>query len=306
MEGDVLTKSLQFFIMRSIFNKGLFVCLFLVFATGNVFAQNIFTKEECKNRSGFDYGGIAGIYMASDKSAGFYSGRPENENNVDYVFDNYYWYEEIRKLLNFNDTIFVREYPEKMGYSPAFSFGLFATYNFNCNTGIYVQFYYVKLRANDVVSFEVDPKEYLTEPDIRLIPIRAVEERNIVDLGITHAFGLSKTARLTLGGGISMNNSLVKEHSLVVESEKYNLVHVYGNRPYVPGSSQQSYEIRQGGIGFGLFGSVGVRMEFTPSVSIEPGFTTHLMNVNIKEKAGYTPEMNFYVKLILRDVLNFN
>ncbi|MGE5317256.1 MAG: hypothetical protein ACM3ME_04615 [Chloroflexota bacterium] len=279
----------------------------LVLLTSNcVDAQSVYSKEDCKKASGFEYGGLGGIYMASDKSADFYSGKPGNENTVNYLFSNYYWYEEIRQLLNFYDTIFVREYPEKMGYAPAFSFGLFAKYNFNCNTGIYLQFYYVKLKANDVVSFEVDPKEYLTEPDIRLLPIKGVEERNIVDLGINHAFGMGKMARLTVGGGISMNNSLVKEHSLYVENKKYNLIQIYGNRPYVPGSSQQAYDIRQGGIGFGLFASAGVRMEFSPAVAIEPGFSLHYMNVNIRENAGYTPEMNFYVRLIFRDILNFN
>lgn len=268
--------------------------------------QDLYGKEECKNRSGLEYGGIGGIYIANNSTARFYSGKQENENNVDYVFSNSYWYEEIRHLLNFYDTVLVKEYPEKMGYSPAFSFGLFVKYDLNCRTGIYLQFYYAKLKANDVISVEVDPKEFLTEPDIRLLPIKGVEERNIVDLGVTHSFGLSKKVRFTLGGGLSMNNTLVKESALYIEEKKYNLIQVYGNRPYVPNSSQQLYDIRQGGIGFGFFGTAGVRMEFNPSVAIEPGFSMHLMNINLKENAGLTPEMNFYVKILFKDLLNFS
>lgn len=272
----------------------------------NANAQQLYSKEDCIKRSGFEYGGMGGIYIASNSTADFYSGKPTNENNVDYILNNSYWYEEIRHLLDFYDTIFVREYPERMGYSPAFSFGLFVKYDFNCRTGIYAQFYYAKLRANDVVTIEVDPKEYLTEPDIRLCPIRGVEERNLLDLGITHSIGMNKTARLTLGAGINMNNTLVKESAIYIGEKKYNMMRVYGNRPYVPNSNQQQYEIRQGGIGFGVFGSVGARIEFSPVVAIEPGFTTHFITVNLKESAVFTPQMNFYLKIIFRDLLNFN
>ncbi len=269
-------------------------------------AQELYTKDDCIKRSGFEYGGIGGIYIANNGSADFYSGKPENENNVDYIFSNSHWYEEIRHLLNFYDTVFVREYPEKMGYSPSFSFGLFVKYDFNCRTGIYAQFYYAKLRANDVVTIEVDPKEYLTEPDIRLCPVRGVEERNLLDLGISHAIGLNKTARLVLGAGINMNNTLVKESAIYLGDKKYNMIRIYGNRPYIPNSNQQQYEIRQGGIGFGIFGSVGARIEFSPVIAIEPGFSTHYMMINLEENAGFSPQINFYVKIIFRDLLNFS
>ena len=277
-----------------------------LFTFSSVYAQELYSKEDCAKRSGFEYGGIGGIYIASNASADFYSGKPENENNVDYIFSNSHWYEEIRHLLNFYDTVFVREYPQKMGYSPAFSFGLFVKYDFNCRTGIYAQFYYAKLRANDVVTIEVDPKEYLTEPDIRLCPVRGVEERNLLDLGISHTVGLNKTARLVLGAGINMNNTLVKESAIYLGDKKYNMIRIYGNRPYIPNSNQQQYEIRQGGIGFGLFGSIGARIEFSPVVAIEPGFSTHYMMINLEKKTGFSPQMNFYVKIIFRDLLNFS
>lgn len=278
----------------------------VLLTNSNVIAQQLYSKEDCIKRSGFEYGGIGGIYIASNSTADFYSGKPENENNFDYILNNSYWYEEIRHLIDFYDTIFVREYPEKMGYSPAFSFGLFVKYDFNCRTGIYAQFYYAKLRANDVVTIEVDPKEYLTEPDIRLCPIRGVEERNLLDLGITHSIGMNKTARLTLGAGINMNNTLVKESAIYIGEKKYNMMRVYGNRPYIPNSNQQQYEIRQGGIGFGIFASVGARIEFSPVVAIEPGFTTHFMKVNLEQSSVFTPQMNFYLRIIFRDLLNFN
>lgn len=288
--------------MRSKFFFGWLTVIFL--GSTVAAAQDVYTGETCKERSGFEYGGIAGFYFPSNKTADFYSGKPGSENDVDYVFSNHYWYEELRKLLDFNDTIFVREYPGKMSYSPAFSFGLFASYNFNCRTAIYAQFYFVKLRANDVVTIEVDPpQDYLDEPDIRLCPIKGIEERNLLDIGVMHSIGMNKTARLILGGGLSMNNVLVKESAIYIAEKKYNLVNIYGNRPYVPGSNQQAYEIRQGGIGFGIFGSVGTRLEFSPAIAIEPGVSVHLMKVALEENAGFTPHFNLYVRLHFRDII---
>ncbi|HLN54115.1 MAG TPA: hypothetical protein VK212_10440 [Lentimicrobium sp.] len=285
----------------------IYILLPLIFLYQLSVGQEFYDKENCKERSGFEYGGIAGIYIPNNSNASFYSGKPDNENNVNYIFSNSYWYEEMRHLLDFHDTAFVLEYPEKMGYSPAFSFGLFAKYDFNCHRGIYIQFYYAKLRANDIVTIEVDPpQDYLAEPDIRLCPIKGVEERNIVDLGYTNSLGLNKTIRLTLGGGISMNNTMVKENVIYIAEKKYNLVHVYGNRPYVPNTNQQTYEIRQRGIGFGVYGTLGLRMEFAPTVAIEPGCSLHYMKINLKENSNYTPEINLYVKMIFRDLLNFS
>lgn len=291
--------------LSTIITFGLFIIV-NSFSVLSVSSQEKYTKDNCKNRSGFEYGGLGGIYIANNATADFYSGKPGNENNVDYVFNNTYWYDEIRKLLDFYDTAFVREYPGKMGYSPAFSFGLFVKYNFNCHTGIYAQFYYVKLRANDVVTVEVDPKEYLTEPDIRLCPIRGVEERNLIDLGVSHAIGLNKMARITVDAGISMNNTLVKENAIYIGEKKYDLVHIYGNRPYIPNSNQQMYQIRQGGIGFGMFASTGVRFEFSPSISLEPGLSAHFMKINLNTQTSMAPQLNLYVKIIFRDLLNFS
>lgn len=285
----------------------LLVVVGLLLSTLQVNGQNKYTDEECKQRTGFEYGAVAGIYIADRTSADFYSGRPDKENYVNYVFNNSHWYEELWKMDFFKDTAYVLDYPEKMSYAPAFSFGLFVKYDLNCKTGIYAQFYYVKLRANDIVTVEVDPPiEALYERKIRHCPIIGIEERNILDLGISHSVGLNKVSRLSLGAGISMNNTLVKEHSIYLSEKKYNLMRIYGNNLYIPNSNQQIFQVRQGGIGFGMFASVGVRFEFSPVVAIEPGASVHFMKINLDELSSLTPQMNFYLKLSFRDLLKFN
>lgn len=264
--------------------------------------------EECKSRSGIEYGGIAGFYFAGNSTAGFYSGKKENENNAEYILNNKYWYDEIFQLVNANDKIVILEYPEKMKYNPAFSFGLFVKYNVDCHKGYYLQFHYAKLTARDIITFEVDPPiDYLAEPDIRLYPVIGIEERNMVDLGYNYIFGNKPATRFFIGGGINMNNTLVKESVLRIEDKPFNMVNIYSTgQNYIPGAALQSYEIRQGGIGFGIFGTLGGRFEFSDAVAIEPGISVYYKYINLESYKGFYPQFNFFVKICLRDLVSFD
>jgi hypothetical protein len=273
-------------------------------------AQNNFyaDKESCKSRSGIEYGGIAGFYIPGNGSAGFYSGKPGNENNAEYIMNNKYWYDDIYKLVGANDKIILKEYPDKMKYNPAFSFGLFVKYNVDCHTGFYLQFHYAKLRAKDIITFEVDPPiDYLAEPDIRLYPVIGTEERNLVDLGFNYTFGENPVSRFFIGGGINMNNTLVKESILRIENRSFNMVNIYSTgQTYIPGAALQSYETRQGGIGFGIFGTLGGRFEFSEAVAIEPGVSVYYKRINLESYDGFYPQFNVFVKLCFRDLVSFS
>ena len=281
----------------------------LLLCMGSASAQEYFysNKEDCKSRSGIEYGGIAGFYFAGNGSAGFYSGKKENENNAEYILNNKYRYDEIFQLVRANDTIFIKEYAGKMKYNPAFSFGLFVKYNIDCHKGFYLQFHYAKLTAKDIITFEVDPPiEYLAEPDIRHYPVIGIEERNMVDLGYNYIFGNKPASRFFIGGGINMNSSLVKESVLRIEDKPFNMVNVYSSgQNYIPGAALQTYEFRQGGIGFGVFGTFGGRFEFNDAVAIEPGISVYYKHINLESYKGFYPQFNFFVKICLRDLVSF-
>lgn len=281
----------------------LLLCLNLTNAQNYLYSN----KEDCKSRSGIEYGGIAGFYFAGNGSAGFYSGKKGNENNAEYIMNNKYWYDEIFLLTRANDKVVILEYPEKMKYNPAFSFGLFVKYNVDCHKGFYLQFHYAKLTAKDVITFEVDPPiDYLAEPDIRLYPVIGTEERNMVDLGYNYIFGDKPASRLFIGGGINMNNTLVKESVLRIEDKPFNMVNVYSSgQSYIPGAALQSYEFRQGGIGFGVFGTLGGRFEFNEAVAIEPGISVYYKYINLESYKGFYPQFNVFVKICLRDLVSF-
>ncbi len=282
------------------------VLLFLFM--GSASAQNYLYsyEEDCKSRSGIEYGGIAGFYFAGNGTAGFYSGKPGNENTAEYILKNKYWYDEIFLLTRANDKIVILEYPEKMKYNPAFSFGLFVKYNVDCHKGFYLQFHYAKLTAKDIITFEVDPPiDYLAEPDIRHYPVIGIEERNMVDLGYNYTFGDNPASRFFIGAGINMNSSLVKESVLRIEDKPFNMVNIYSTG-YIPGAALQTYEFRQGGIGFGAFGTIGGRFEFNEAVAIEPGVSVYYKYINLESYKGFYPQFNFFVKICLRDLVSFD
>ncbi|MDY0101432.1 MAG: hypothetical protein RBS07_00740 [Lentimicrobium sp.] len=287
-----------------------FITTILLLSQHSAIAQNSYyaDKENCKSRSGFEYGGIAGFYIPGNSSAQFYSGEPENVNNALYVMNNKYWYDEIYDLVGANDKIIIKEYPGKTKYNPAFSFGLFVKYNVDCHTGFYLQFHYAKLRVKDIITFEVDPPiDYLAEPDIRLYPVIGTEERNLVDLGFNYIIGDNPVSRFNIGGGINMNNTLVKESILRIEDRSFNMVNVYSTgQIYIPGAALQSYETRQGGIGFGIFGTLGGRFEFSQAIAIEPGVTVYYKQIKLEGYEGFYPQFNFFVKLCFRDLTSFS
>lgn len=291
------------------FKKSFIGSVLLLLCLDFASAQNYLysNEEDCKSRSGIEYGGIAGFYFAGNGSAGFYSGKEGNENNAKYIMKNKYWYDEIFQLVRANDTVFIKEYPGKMKYNPVFSFGLFVKYNLDCHKGFYLQFHYAKLTAKDVITFEVDPPiEYLAEPDIRHYPVIGIEERNMVDLGYNYIFGNNPASRFFIGGGVNMNSTLVKESVLRIEDKSYNMVNVYSSgQSYIPGAALQSYDFRQGGIGFGVFGTFGGRFEFNDAVAIEPGISVYYKHINLESYKGFYPQFNFFVKICLRDLVSF-
>lgn len=289
----------------------LFPAIFLVLlvcAFADVSAQiyDYGLKEDCNMRSGFEYGGVAGFYLPGNGSAKFYSGKPGQENEAAYIFKNKYWYDERFYNLNANDTVFISGYPDRVKYTPAFEFGLFFSYHFNCRTSLLFQFSHAKFQINDVLSVEVDPPiDYLAEPDIRLFGIHGEEERNLLNISVNHYYGTHPVFRPMIGAGINMNNTLVKRHALHIGDKDYNLIKVYGNRPFVPGGTQQAYDIRQGGIGFGVFATVGARLEFSKLIAIEPGFTFYYKQINLESAKGFYPQYNLFVRLCLRDLISF-
>lgn len=255
--------------------------------------------------TGWRYGLNIGFYFGNRESAGFYSGAETNENKLSYVLNNKYRYDELRQLINFADTMILLETPSRMTYDPAVMVGFLAKYNFSNTMGFFFQFNYVKLRTSDFFTMEIDPQPFLTEPDIRLYGIVGQEERVNVEIGVSRYIPLSPKTRLFLEGGLNINDSEVKSHDIQIEGRTYSLINVYGSQTYVPNTSLQSYEIRQGGIGFGAFFTGGVQLSFNDNLSLDPGLSLWWKRINLAGYDAYTPHWAITVRFLFKDLGSF-
>lgn len=248
------------------------------------------------------YGLNIGFYFANQKSAGFYSGKEGNENEISFILANKYRYDEIRQLLK-ADTFILRELPARMSYDPALMVGFLAKYQFDRHLGFIFQFNYVKLKATDFFTLEVDPMPFLTQPDIRLYGIVGEEERVNVELGLTAQYPIGNKINYFVEAGLNINDSEARENKIQIEGMEYDIVNIYGSQNYVPNTSLQTYDIRQGGIGFGIFLNTGVQFIFNENLSLDPSVSLWWKQINLAGYNAYTPHFSINVRFLFKDLL---
>ncbi len=283
----------------------------LIFFLTSLFSTPGFTQSDdgpdieiSNDGKGWIFGLNVGVYYPSKSTANFYNGRSENENSVDYVLSNYYWYQEIFFALNAYDSILVSGLPDNMHYKLAMQPGLYAQYSFNPNLALVIQFNYMRLKANDAITFEVDPKPYATNPDLRLFPMRGVEERVYADIGLKRSYLKSENLSWFLMGGVNVNSTKVKQNSFYVKNEltledrEYSMINLYGNSTYIPNSNMQTYNVYQGGIGVGMYAGTGLSVVFGNGIVLEPGINMHWLMVKLERYQDMNPGAGVYVRFL--------
>ncbi len=285
-------------------NLKMFLVFILVSARGLVAVSqtNEGQFEEMPSFGHWDLGINMGGYWASDRTAKYYNGSSQNENKISYVFGNEYWYNDIKNHLNATDTVFVRELPLDMSYQAAFQIGLFFRRTFDNYFGLTLQFDYSKLHANDVYTVEVDPYTILTEPDIRPYAIWGVENRINIDILLSRYFKTQKPQYMPFAEvGLNINSTTVLENKIAVGDLEYSLIDVYLTGGYVPNSGQNTYEVYQGGLGYGMSLAGGMRFRFNSQVSIDPGIRVYFQSVNLEGYQDLNPAFSFFIRLNLSD-----
>jgi hypothetical protein len=290
------------------FYKKLLVFLFPVLISGlPAFAQSddegtgeSSEVEYSNDGKGWVFGLNVGVYYPSKNTAGYYNGNPANVNNVNYVMSNYYWYQEIFHALGAHDSISVAGLPENPHYKLAMQPGLYAQYCFSSTLALVIQFNYMRLKVDDVITFEVDPPiDYLSEPDLRLYPMRGVEERVYADIGLKRTYPKTDKYSWFLTGGLNVNSTKVKQCSFYVEEVEYSMVNTYGEDGYVPNSNMQTYNVYQGGIGVGMYAGAGLAFTFGNGIVLEPGITAHWLMVKLERYQNMNPGIGAYIRFLL-------
>ena len=260
-------------------------------------------EEDSREYRGYQFGFNFGLFLPSSYSANYYNGSDGNENNIKFIFGNKYQYEDLYRLLNVADTFFVKQFPTNMRYPPTASGGLYIGFNFNRKSSMFIQFNYAKLKPHDVFTVEVDPKDYLTEPDLRLYSISGVEERINIDLGYSRSYPVKDNVDFVASAGLAINDSKVLKAVINIENTEFSIVNVYGNHSYVPGSNMHDYQFTQGGIGFGLHGGGGFNFNFANNFALQPGVILYYNNVNLEGYKDMKFSYYFYLRIIALNIL---
>lgn len=282
--------------------KILIIFLLAVFVATTSFAQINDAKAEVdytNDGRGWVFGLNVGVYYPSKATAAYYNGKSNNKNNVEYVMSNYYWYRDIFNALGAHDSISVAGLPDNMHYKLAMQPGLYAQYCFSPTLAIMIEFNYMKLKANDVIVFEVDPPlDYLGDPDLRLYPMRGIEERIYADIGLKRTYPKTDKLAFYVTGGVNVNSTQVKKSSFYVEEVEYNMINIYQDGGYVPNGNTQTYNVYQGGVGLGGFAGAGTALTFGESVVIETGITAHWLMIKLEDYQNMNPGIGAYIRFM--------
>ena len=271
-------------------------------AACQLFAQSTDEKAEfdySNDGKGWVFGLNIGMYYPSKKTANFYNGSSSNIDSVNLIMKNYYRYQEIYVALKAHDTIFIDGLPQNMHYKVALQPGLYAQYSFSPQFALVIQFNYMRLKTNDVITIEVDPKPYATNPDLVLCPLRGVEERVYADIGLKRSFPKKNNLSLFAIGGLNINSTKVKTCSFYVNETEYSMINQYGNSNYIPNSNMQTYNVYQGGIGVGMFAGGGASFTFGNGIVLEPGITAHWLMVKLEHYKDMNPGAGVYIRFLL-------
>ena len=309
--------------------------LIIFLATANTNAQARmprFTPEERDwseyDLTGWRFGINMGLYFSNNYSAQYFSGERFNDNNIEYVLNNKYWYEEIYQELNSNNIYKINDgnipdawassleewkrqygitdgekawwiyYPLDMKYNATIMPGFYVKYNFNNTTGIFVQSNYVKLVTSGVFQMVIDSVTYSSEPALRTGYIRGKQEQVTIDVGISKFYRVGGYTSIFIETGLQMNSLRVLESRIQIGKQQYTLVNRYGSGGYIPNNNSYEYDIYQGGIGFGIFLNGGVKFILNESVSIDPGVQVAWKNVNLEGYRDFAPDAYVYLRLI--------
>lgn len=277
-----------------------------------LFSQK-YKEEEEDFMPGVDFIIGAGAYFGGKTPAGYYSGIPENENNLNYLFGNDYWRKnDLVPLIAANNNFvsstdsnicikYPEGYPLDVHYKAAMSISLGASYRFNKHLRMTLYYNFARLTAKDVflVSYtQLVPSN--ERPDYLEYLLVGKENRSFFDLTFSYTFHLNKVVKPFIELGAQFNFVRVKSFQAIIEDKEFNLLDIYGGSTY-NGGYMQEFKPHFGGAGGGAVAALGIKFAFNQNISIDPVFYATYGVINLK---GYNQghfSFGAYVRLVMSD-----
>jgi hypothetical protein len=259
-------------------------------------------REEDEKARGWFLGLNMGMEVAAGYPANFYNGSEGNINKISLILDNQYYRPIIEQKIGYAYKSYTL--PSNMSYSPAMSVGFYARFNQNARSAWFVQFNYQKLKANDVFLLNLDvPSGFSFEKTYIQCPIIGQEERTNIDLGYMRNYPINETMDFLIETGINLSNTKVLKNMISIQDLEYSIKYV-GNHPEGPYSTNNTYDIRQGGIGIGAFVGSGLMLNFNENISLDPIASLYWSQTNLEGYNAFKPSFVFFARFVFRNFMD--
>ena len=284
--------------------------LLLLLATPSILLFGQSAKDTTWHNSGFDFHIAAGAYFGNKYTANYYNGSKDNENNIYYVLNNKYWYDEIYRLMSekypyITESVFLVELPQNMSYSPSLSISLGFRYKYNKNWGFAFNYTFVRLRTTNIFTMDYPGPSSNTQKDRPFVEhLIGIERRSLLELSASYLFHPHPILKPFVEIGAQFNYTDVRKFfALFEETKEYTLLDIYNGVGYVPGMQIQEYKRRWGGPGFGFFTSVGLKIVFNKYVSVDPLFYLSASSINLTGYKDIKLQYGAYFRIVMNDMI---
>lgn len=216
----------------------------------------------------FDYGMTMGFYIANAGTANYYNGT--GENSVESIINMDYNYNRIRADIGYDFQL--HGLPMQMSYKPAVMLGFFGSLGFSPRAALMAEFNYAKLKAQDKFTLEIERVVFIEGDNIELYDIWGTEERLDLRFSFQYTF-LSERSYLHpfLETGVSITDTKMKENRIRILSQTIS----------IRNPSNTYYQIRDYGIGFGGFATLGLKMEVNDQFALWAGYSANYSRINL-------------------------
>lgn len=245
---------------------------------------------------GFDFFISGGMLFGDKFNANYYNGSKYNENSLNFVFSNQYWYEEWQRTvseyyphISMSDRIYVND-PDDMDWNLHYKLSLMvslgARYKLGNGWAIALSYSFSRLTTSTQVllSSNAVTGNMYKQPVVAIV---GKEYRSMIDLSASYLFSqVSPIVKPFVELGLQFNYAKAKsfEAALLDKNGKmvgstYSLLNIYDNQGYYPGA--QTYDYTFGGPGFGFSGAAGLKIVCGKYVSIDPTFYCYFGRLGI-------------------------
>jgi hypothetical protein len=239
------------------------------------------------------YGISFGAYFAHASTANYYNG--SGEHSIEVALNRIHNRERLLNGVNeIIENFEIGDLPQKMHYNPSMQIGFFGGMNFNRSFAVLAEFNYTRLSVADRFTIFTDKETFTSEPYRLLSDVYGSEERIELRVGFQYTLFTQSYFHPFIESGINITDTKVIENMVDVAGLEFNIREI----------RIDYYDVRDYGMGFGLYTSIGLNMEVGNSFSFRMGGSISLSQINLGDNNRISPQYTMFLRLNLNEILS--